>query len=68
MCRYSGDLTGHIQTTLKISSLQATEAKGSQQLGSVRDRALGGRGMLVLFGLALCQPKMHPEEPLQWHI
>lgn len=49
MCRYSGDLTGHIQTTLKISSLQATEAKGSQQLSSPGDRAAEG----WLFSLGL---------------
>lgn len=67
MCRYSGDLTGHIQTTPKISSMQAIEAKGSQQLGSLRDKGPGCRGMVVLLGLALCHAEMHPVEPLQWH-
>lgn len=51
MCQCSGDLTRHSQTTLKISSLLAIEAKGSQQLSSPRNRGPGAESRLFYLGL-----------------
>lgn len=48
--------------------LAGNRGKGEPTAGIPKRQAQGCRGMIVLLGLVLCQPKMHLAEPLLWYI
>lgn len=49
-------------------SLAGNRGKGEPTAGLPKRQGRGCTGMVVLLGLVLRQPKMHPAEPLLWYI
>lgn len=48
--------------------LAGNRGKGEPTAGLPKRQELGCRGIVVLLGLVLCQPEMHPVESVLWYI